>query len=205
MADSRPDLGRHLLIFARQPVLGRVKTRLAADIGDEAALAVYCELLNITATAVEAAGIPATVWLAETPNSTAAELPEWPNTSWQLQPAGDLGHRMAAAFAAAYAAGASAVAIIGTDCPGLRAAHLEQAFELLQDHDVVLGPATDGGYYLLAMKVLHAPLFANKEWSTDTVRAATLADAVQLGLSVALLPELADVDTVADLRAWRGE
>ncbi|MDO7875900.1 TIGR04282 family arsenosugar biosynthesis glycosyltransferase [Hymenobacter sp. ASUV-10] len=198
-------LSRHLIIFARQPVLGRVKTRLAADIGDTAALAVYRELLTITATAVGAAGIPATVWLADAPDLPTAELPEWPGLPWLLQPAGDLGHRMAAAFATAFVAGASAVAIIGTDCPGLRAAHLEQAFELLQHHDIVLGPATDGGYYLLAMKELHMLLFANKEWSTATVRAATLADAARLGLRVALLPQLADVDTVADLRAWRGE
>jgi len=205
VTNSKPEFSEHLLIFARQPVLGQVKTRLAAAIGEAAALAVYRELLTITAAAVEAAGIPATVWLADVPGSATGELPEWPNTSWQLQPAGDLGHRMASAFAAAFAGGASAVAIIGTDCPGLRATHLEQAFALLKDHDVVLGPATDGGYYLLAMNELQAPLFANKEWSTATVRAATLADAAQLGLSVALLPELADVDTVADLRAWRGE
>ena len=205
MTNSKPEVNRHLLIFARQPVLGQVKTRLAAAIGDAAALAVYRELLTITAVAVESAGIPTTVWLADAPGSAAAELPEWPGMRWRLQPAGDLGHRMAYAFAAAFAAGASAVAIIGTDCPGLRATHLEQAFELLKDHDVVLGPATDGGYYLLAMNELYAPLFANKAWSTDTVRTATLADAVQLGLSMALLPELADVDTAADLRAWRGE
>jgi rSAM/selenodomain-associated transferase 1 len=200
-----PDVSNHLLIFARQPVLGRVKTRLAADIGAEAALAVYYELLAITALAVVAAGVPATVWLADAPEPAPTGLPEWPGLPWQPQQMGDLGQRMAAAFAAAFAAGASAVAIIGTDCPGLRAAHLEQAFELLQDHDVIMGPATDGGYYLLAMKELHASFFLHKEWSTDTVCAATLADAAQRGLRVALLPELADVDTVADLRAWRGE
>lgn len=193
-----------LLIFARAPVLGRVKTRLAADIGAEAALAVYCELLHITAEAVMAAQVPATVWLAEAPAVPAAELPEWPGLPWQLQPAADLGQRMQTAFAKAFANGATAVAIIGTDCPGLRAAHLTQAFELLQSHDVVLGPATDGGYYLLAMRQLYAPLFADKAWSTATVLAATLADAERLHLRVALLPTLADIDTGADLRAWRG-
>jgi rSAM/selenodomain-associated transferase 1 len=205
MTKSTAGFRGHLLIFARQPMLGRVKTRLAADIGDEAALAVYCELLGMTATAVEAAGVPATVWLADAPELPTAELPEWPGLPWQRQPPGDLGHRMAAAFVAAFAAGAPAVAIIGTDCPGLRAVHLEQAFELLKDHDVVLGPTADGGYYLLAMNELHSPLFADKEWSTATVRTATLADAARLGLRVALLPELADIDTVADLRVWRGE
>jgi rSAM/selenodomain-associated transferase 1 len=194
---------KHLLVFARQPVLGRVKTRLAAGIGEVAALAVYQELLTITAAAVAAAAVPATVWLADAP-VTAAELPEWPGLPWQPQAAGDLGQRMAGAFASAFAAGAAQVAIIGTDCPGLQAAHLTQAFALLADHDMVLGPTTDGGYYLLGMNELHLPLFAGKEWSTATVRAATLADAAQLGLRVALLPELADVDNEADLRAWRG-
>ena len=120
-----------LLIFARQPVLGRVKTRLAADIGDEAALAVYRELLSITAEAVTAAKQPATVWLADAPTPPPAALPEWPSLPWQPQAAGDLGQRMTAAFAHAFASGATAVAIIGTDCPGLRASHLTQAFALL--------------------------------------------------------------------------
>jgi len=193
-----------LLIFARQPVLGRVKTRLAAGIGDAAALAVYRELLALTRKAVAAAAVPATVWLADAP-SEAAELPEWPGLPWQPQVAGDLGQRMEAAFAQAFGEGNHRVAIIGTDCPGLGAHHLSQAFDLLQIHDVVLGPASDGGYYLLGLRALHSALFHRKPWSTDQVLAATLADARQMGLSVALLPELTDVDTAEDLAAWRNQ
>lgn len=200
----------HLLIFAREPVLGRVKTRLAADIGPEAALATYRELLALTAAAVAAAQVPATVWLAEAPTEStpgvhaSAARPEWPGLPWQVQPAADsLGARMAHAFAEAFAAGAGRVVIIGTDCPGLTADLLQQAFVQLATHDLVVGPADDGGYYLLGMKKLHASLFINKQWSTAAVLPATLADAEHLGLRVAQLPTLADIDSGSDLAAWR--
>lgn len=196
----------HLLIFAREPVLGRVKTRLAAGIGAEAALAVYRELLARTAAAVAAAQVPATVWLAEAPAGAGAALPrpEWPGRPWRVQPpAGSLGARMAHAFEEAFGAGAGRVVIIGTDCPGLSAELLTQAFDQLLTHDLVIGPADDGGYYLLGMNRLEADLFENKEWSTATVLPATLADAARLGRRVALLPTLSDIDSAQDLAAWR--
>ena len=207
MIENSPTGPSHLLIFAREPVLGRVKTRLAADIGQEAALAVYRELLGITADAATAAQVPATVWLAEAPMPTADPTlprPEWPGLPWQVQPpAGSLGERMAQAFATAFAAGASRAVIIGTDCPGLSAELLREAFEQLTTHDVVVGPADDGGYYLLGLRELQPDLFANKNWSTATVLPDTLADAARLGLSVAQLPVLHDVDSGKDLETWR--
>jgi rSAM/selenodomain-associated transferase 1 len=197
----------HLLIFAREPVLGRVKTRLAADIGPAAALATYRELLALTAAAVAAAQVPATVWLAEAPALPAEPTqprPEWPALPWRVQPPADsLGERMRHAFAEAFAAGAARVLIIGTDCPGLTAALLLRALDQLATHDLVVGPAADGGYYLLGMSELQADLFASKQWSTDTVLADTLADAARLGLRVAQLPTLTDVDSARDLDAWR--
>lgn len=197
----------HLLIFAREPVLGRVKTRLAADIGPAAALATYRELLTLTANAVAAAQAPATVWLAEAPAPPANPTqprPEWPGLPWHVQPPADsLGERMHHAFAEAFAAGIRRVLIIGTDCPGLTAGLLREAFDQLATHDLVVGPAADGGYYLLGMRQLHSNLFANKQWSTATVLADTLADAAQLGLRVAQLPTLADIDSAHDLAAWR--
>ncbi|MBO2012820.1 TIGR04282 family arsenosugar biosynthesis glycosyltransferase [Hymenobacter negativus] len=196
-----------MLVFARVPALGRVKSRLAAGVGEPAALAIYHELLAITHAAIQEAGVPATIWLADTAAShpSAAEVWHWPNLAARCQPAGDLGTRMATAFAVAFAEGAQRVAIIGTDCPGLRAAHLAQAFALLTTHDVVLGPATDGGYYLLGLCQPQPELFYHKAWSTDSVLADTLADARRLGLRVALLPELRDVDTADDLAAWRAD
>ena len=199
----------HLLVFAREPVLGRVKTRLAADIGAEQALAVYRELLALTAAAATAAQVPATVWLAEAPvpaADPAQPRPEWPGLPWRVQPAADsLGTRMAQAFATAFASGAGRVVIIGTDCPGLSAELLRRAFAVLVTHDVVVGPADDGGYYLLGLRELQPALFENKDWSTATVLPATLADAARLGLRVAQLPTLHDVDSGRDLATWRGE
>jgi rSAM/selenodomain-associated transferase 1 len=197
----------HLLVFAREPVLGRVKSRLAAGIGAKAALDVYRELLALTAAAVAEAQVPATVWLAEAPaaGDPAQPRPEWPGLPWRVQPAADsLGVRMAQAFDEAFAAGAGRVVIIGTDCPGLSAALLRQAFDELLHAEVVVGPADDGGYYLLGMNKLEAELFANKDWSTATVLPDTLADATRLGLRVAQLPTLHDVDSAQDLAIWRG-
>jgi len=197
----------HLVVFAREPVLGRVKTRLAAGIGAEQALAVYRELLALTAAAVTTAQIPATVWLAEAPagGHPAQPRPEWPGLPWRVQPAADsLGARMAHAFGEAFAAGAGRVVVIGTDCPGLSAELLRQAFDQLLSHDLVVGPADDGGYYLLGMNKLEAELFSNKDWSTATVLPDTLADAARLGLRVAQLPTLHDVDSAQDLATWRG-
>jgi len=197
----------HLLVFARVPALGRVKSRLAAGVGAGAALGVYLELLAHTRAVVRAAGVPATVWLADVagPVPTPAETAEWPALPARAQPAGDLGARMSTAFAAAFAAGCARVAIIGTDCPGLHADHLAQAFALLEAHDVVLGPAADGGYYLLGLRQPQPALFRHQQWSTASVLADTLAAAARLGLRVALLPELHDVDNAADLAAWRAE
>jgi rSAM/selenodomain-associated transferase 1 len=110
---------------------------------------------------------------------------------------------MLIAFQQAFNSGARAVVIIGTDCPGLTSQHLQQAFELLTSHDIVVGPAADGGYYLLGMTTLHEELFQNKAWSTASVLSSTLADAARLGLRVAHLPTLHDVDTADDLATWR--
>ena len=193
----------HLLLFARYPELGRVKTRLAAGIGDEAALAVYQELLAHTFAVTTNITAHKTLWLAGPPVAPVA-LPEISNKYEQVyQSAGDLGQKMQAAFAHAFAAGATAALIIGTDCPGLTPQLLTEAYALLATHDVVIGPAEDGGYYLLGMRELYVDLFANKSWSTDSVLAHTLADADRLGLQVAELPTLRDVDDIDDLRAWR--
>ncbi|WP_262892577.1 TIGR04282 family arsenosugar biosynthesis glycosyltransferase [Hymenobacter qilianensis] len=107
------------------------------------------------------------------------------------------------AFTQAFAVGATSVVIIGTDCPGLTTALLSQAFERLATHDVVVGPAADGGYYLLGMNTLHPALFQQKAWSTASVLHDTLADAARLGLQVARLPTMHDVDTADDLAVWR--
>ena len=191
-----------LIIFARHPELGRVKTRLAAGIGNEAALEAYRALLAHTRAVVAPLAVHKTVWLTGEVAPVAGAT-EWSGFEQRPQPAGDLGEKMQAAFTYDFARPVEAAVIIGTDCPGLTTGHLTAAFAALRTNDVVLGPAVDGGYYLLGMTRLHPALFANKPWSTATVRAETLADAARLGLRVHLLPELQDVDTVDDLRAWQ--
>lgn len=193
----------HLLVFARHPELGRVKTRLAAGIGAEAALAVYQELLQHTYNATTGVDAHKTVWLAEVPVTTGRLPAVWDKYEQQLQFPGDLGLKMQAAFSHAFQQGAKAAVIIGTDCPSLTTELLTQAYTALNTHDVVVGPAEDGGYYLLGMKELYADLFAGKSWSTNSVLAHTLDDAARLGLRVSQLPTLRDVDDAADLAAWR--
>ncbi|WP_324670856.1 TIGR04282 family arsenosugar biosynthesis glycosyltransferase [Hymenobacter sp. GOD-10R] len=193
----------HLLVFARHPELGRVKTRLAATIGPEAALEVYQALVQHTQQAANGlADVAKTVWFAE-PASSPDVADVWHGFKQEVQPGGDLGQKMQVAFAAAFHQGATSAVIIGTDCPALTKGHLTDAFQALSTHDLVLGPAADGGYYLLGMKQLHSELFQNKAWSTADVLATTLADAAHLGLRVALLPVLRDIDTAEDLAAWR--
>ena len=201
------DAARHIAIFAKAPVPGLAKTRLAPALGAQGAAALAERLLNHAVAQAVAAGLgPVTVWA--TPDVTHpafTRLQAQHRVRLAVQCDGDLGARMAAAFAAAFAAGAGRVAIIGTDCPGLRDAHLLQAFALLETNDLVLGPATDGGYYLLGLCQSRPELFRNKAWSTDSVLADTLADAGRLGLRVAFLPTLRDVDNGADLAVWRAE
>ncbi|TGE27688.1 TIGR04282 family arsenosugar biosynthesis glycosyltransferase [Hymenobacter metallicola] len=193
----------HLLIFARHPELGQVKTRLAYTVGPHEALRVYRDLLARTHAAANGVAATKTLWLAGNPLATDTTFSSWTGYTQRPQPAGDLGERMHQAFVAAFAAGATTAIIIGTDCPELGSAHLQAAFQYLTTHDVVVGPALDGGYYLLGMRAPIAEFFRDKAWSTASVLADTLADARRLGLSVAQLPALRDVDTADDLQAWQ--
>jgi rSAM/selenodomain-associated transferase 1 len=115
-----------------------------------------------------------------------------------VQHDGDLGQKMYAAFENVFSRGHTKVLIIGSDCPGLTSADLQLAFEKLSNCDVVIGPANDGGYYLLGLRSLEEAFFINKQWSTESVCAATLEDIQRLGLSCWSLPELVDIDTEAD-------
>ncbi|PJJ59511.1 TIGR04282 family arsenosugar biosynthesis glycosyltransferase [Hymenobacter chitinivorans] len=193
----------HLLLFARHPALGLVKTRLAHTVGDEEALRVYQELLDHTRAAADGVAAAKTLWLAGEPAASPNFFTDWLGYEQLPQPAGELGQRMQHAFEAAFAAGATRVVIIGTDCPELTSTHLREAFDQLAHHEVVVGPALDGGYYLLGMRTVVPDFFRNKAWSTDSVLTDTLADAARLGLRVAQLVPLSDVDTASDLLAWQ--
>lgn len=120
---------------------------------------------------------------------------------FHAQPDGDLGSRLGAAFARHFSEAARRVVIIGSDCPGVDRRVIGEAFAALDDHDVVLGPARDGGYYLIAMKSLEESLFRGITWSSSAVLRETRAIACRLGLSCGLLRPLRDVDTISDARA----
>ncbi|MBK9339049.1 MAG: TIGR04282 family arsenosugar biosynthesis glycosyltransferase [Lewinellaceae bacterium] len=197
--DSRSNI---LLIFIRNPRLGKVKTRLAQTLGDAEALRIYLTLLEKTRQA--ALGSAAQRWLFY--SDAVASGDGWPESDFEklVQHGGDLGARMADAFRRAFAAGAARVLIIGSDCPELTGALLDDAFAHLHHDDFVLGPTPDGGYYLLGMRAFEPSVFEEIAWSTDSVRTATLEKIRVLGKTCTLLPELSDVDTEADWRKLEG-
>ncbi len=189
-----------LLIFVRNPVLGKVKTRLAKDVGAANALRIYRRLLAHTREVTGNLTCAKHVYYSE----FIPETDQWDDRLYtrQLQRGQGLGERMANAFRAGFAAGYGSVVVIGSDCRELTAGIVETAFDRLQQYDVVIGPALDGGYYLLGMKELHKDIFENKVWGTAGVMRATLADVARLGLSCSRLPALNDIDTVDDLGTW---
>lgn len=207
-----------LIVFVKNPIQGKVKTRMAATIGNERAVEVYLELLNHTKSVI-------TKWLEEldvkVQKQAVIYYSDYINDEdlWikpyflkKLQVSHpNLGMRMQAAFEEELASEADRVVIIGSDCLALRPAHLTAAFEALDKNDVVIGPADDGGYYLLGMKRLHRFLFENKSWSQPTLLVETLADIKQIEsnetpqLNYHLLETLSDIDTWEDyLREFEG-
>jgi rSAM/selenodomain-associated transferase 2/rSAM/selenodomain-associated transferase 1 len=195
-----------LIIFTRYPTIGQVKTRLIPAVGAEGAAQLHRHMTEQTLTQVQALQKhwPLTVEIHFAGNQSYQAMATWLGTDWQYRPqtAGDLGERMSSAFTDARQAGMERVVIIGTDCPGLNAEFIQDAFAQLLTHDLVLGPAIDGGYYLIGLRSLHPELFAGISWSTDRVLTQTIEIGQRLNLSLALLPFLADIDRPADLSVW---
>ena len=189
-----------VLLFAKAPRPGAVKTRLAADLGDRAAASVYRKLGAGVADAVSAA-FPLTVWYE--PADAEAEMRAWLGNRHRYlpQPPGDLGDRLRVGFATHFASDPEPAVAIGADAPGVNAGVVEEAFARLRRADVVIGPALDGGYYLLGLIRPVPALFAGIPWGTGGVLHETLAICQRNGLAVGQLSPLPDVDTVDDLRA----
>lgn len=185
-----------VLVFTRNPELGKVKTRLAKSIGDQAALNIYKFLLEHTEKVVRSVNCDKAIFYTETISINDI----WDNDLYQKykQIDGDLGDKMEAAFARSFKDGYNKVVIVGSDLFDLEPMHIEQAFQSLDTHDYVLGPAQDGGYYLLGMNQLNPNLFKNKSWGTATVFEATMDDLKNE--TVFLLEELNDVDTFDDIK-----
>ncbi|KAB7731468.1 DUF2064 domain-containing protein [Rudanella paleaurantiibacter] len=183
-----------LIIFVKNPVPGTVKTRIARTVGNERATAVYRHLLAHTQQISRMLPWKRLVYYGDFINSADG----WMGYHKRLQTGQDLGERMHNAFAEQFAAGAKRAVIIGSDCLTIQPDHLKQAFRALDTTDVVIGPATDGGYYLLGMNRLHPFLFQNKPWSEPQLLEQTLAEITQNGLTHTLLEPLTDIDEWED-------
>lgn len=185
-----------IILFIRNPVLGKVKTRLAKSIGDENALQIYKVLVTHTRQVTGDLLCDKYVYYSETITDD-----EWDSGIFKkkLQKGADLGEKMANAFRELFAEGYQKLLLIGSDCHELNTGVLQNAFDSLDDSDLVVGPAVDGGYYLMGMKAPHKELFQGIEWSTEKVFQQTISAIQQKKLSAAILPLLNDVDGIEDL------
>ncbi|WP_424962060.1 TIGR04282 family arsenosugar biosynthesis glycosyltransferase [Ekhidna sp.] len=186
-----------LMIFVKNLIPGMVKTRLAEDIGIDKALDVYQELVHHTHKITKKLEIDKAVYYSE-----YVEIEDiWDNGDFKLtsQKGFTLGEKMSNAFDEAFDS-YNKVIIIGSDCYDLSSKHIKLALEMLEENDVVVGPAKDGGYYLLGMSEFFPQLFQDKEYSNNKVLEELLEEAEELELSVYKLPMLSDVDTLEDLK-----
>jgi rSAM/selenodomain-associated transferase 1 len=189
-----------LIIFVRNPIYGKVKTRLAKDIGDDNALKVYYSLLKHTLNITQPINCSKFVYYAD--EVTYQDIWDIPGYSKRLQEGNDLGERMYHAMKDAFDSGFTKVLIVGSDCFQIKTEIIEKAIVLLNHYSAVLGPAIDGGYYLLALANLIPDLFFNKAWSTDQVSQQTISDFNRIGISYDLLEELNDIDDGSDLEDY---
>ncbi len=190
-----------LIIFIKNPVPGKVKTRLAVNIGNKKAYVVYKNLLNKTIKNVSDLDVKKEVWYSEFIDRQDHIDPK--KFDKKKQKGRNLGERMSTAFTSVFNNGFGKAVIIGSDCPELTAEVIEEAYAKLDESDLVLGPSMDGGYYLLGMKKNHSELFTGIEWSTETVYKSTVQKAELLNLTIATLPVLNDIDTLDDLEKSR--
>ena len=191
-----------LLIFLKNPQVGKVKIRLAATIGNEQTLFIYQKLIEHTIAVTKELSIDKIVFYSDFIN----KKDNWNNSVFQkeLQSGNNLGERMKSAFKGSFTGGYRKVVIIGTDCFDLTETIIDKAFESLNEYDLVIGAAEDGGYYLLGMKKFLPEIFESIEWSTDKVFDQTMAVCNNLDLSVFLLPKLNDIDDEEDLKKQEG-
>lgn len=192
-------------MFVKAPAPGRVKTRLAAEVGAHSAAEIYRDLGRcvVSACAGGDAGLETVVWFA--PADARAVVRDWLQglsvAAYRAQVPGTLGARLSAAFQRHFDDGAHRVIVIGSDCPMVDASVVTQALAALDEDDLVLGPSHDGGYYLIGLRAPAPQLFRGIAWSTEAVLEQTLERARQLALSTVQLPTLRDVDTASDARA----
>lgn len=191
-----PTSKKALIIFTRNPQLGKVKTRLAKTVGDESALKIYKFLLNHTVEITKNLQVDKFVFYSE----TIVKNDIWNKDIFKkkLQSGDHLGEKMKNAFAEIFSSGYEKAIIIGSDMYDLSQNDLENAFDTLNKSNTVIGPATDGGYYLLGMKSLISEIFQNKNWGTSTVLSDTLANLKDE--NYVLLDKRNDIDYFEDVK-----
>jgi rSAM/selenodomain-associated transferase 1 len=189
-----------LMVFAKNLQRGRVKTRLAKTVGDERALEIYKILLDHTHAIVKKGNFDKAIFYSD----YIDESDMWNKAKFGqfVQEGSDLGERMLSAFKQAFSKHYKSVVIIGSDCLDLNEHIISDAFDYLENSETVIGPAKDGGYYLLGMRTLYKELFINKQWSTENVLADTLLEIAKLDVSIRLLPTLSDIDEEKDLKMY---
>lgn len=193
-------MSTHLVIFARNPVPGAVKTRLHSRYTPAQAAAIYRAFVQDTVDVAMQARVDRR-YVAFDPPGAEVELADIAGPGWVLfaQVSGGLGERMYQAARHCFDQGARRVVILGTDVPSLPHRHIDRAFELLEGNQVVLGPSLDGGYYLVGLSRPVREIFLDIAWSTARVYAQTLERATDAGLAVGVLPSWHDVDTPGQL------
>ncbi|MBD2293551.1 TIGR04282 family arsenosugar biosynthesis glycosyltransferase [Anabaena sphaerica FACHB-251] len=206
MQKSLTNSKQHLIIFTRYPEPGTTKTRLTPALGDVGAANLQKQMTEHTILQVkELQTISAITVEVRFAGGNWELMQNWLGLGfvYQTQGEGDLGQRMMRSLADALGSHAERVIIIGTDCPGINCHILTSAFEKLQLCDLVLGPALDGGYYLIGLRRVIPELFSQIPWGTAQVFPKTVEIAQQLNLSSIYLPTLADVDRPEDLPVWQ--
>ncbi len=192
-----------LIVFTRYPEPGTTKTRLIEDLGEQGAADLHRKLAESTVAHVsllqQMRQVEPVIYFT---GGNKTQMQDWlgPGLCYREQGSGTLGQRLDRASANAFKQGVNRLVIIGTDCPGLKAHHITQALDALCHKDLVLGPAADGGYYLIGMNRENSPLFTGIKWGTATVLADTIRAGHKLGLSIEILDTLHDVDRPEDLR-----
>jgi rSAM/selenodomain-associated transferase 1 len=190
-----------IVVYGREPIAGRVKTRLAASIGGEAAAELYRLLLARAVQQAVQTGFQVVLALSEQPGA-GWNTP--PGVALEIQRGGDLGARLADTFDRRFSENWSRVIVVGSDCPGMTAEHIRSAETELERCAVVLGPAEDGGYWLVGQRPPGADLFSGVSWSTSGVMEATRSRLREAGIEWAEIERLADVDTLKDLERSLG-